>query len=120
SGDFNNSLFPAAECGDSTSSHGPVDSSWHGTRVVGILGALTDNGTGIAGMTWSSYILPVRALGKCGGYDSDIIAGMQWAAGMPVTGVPDNPYPADIINLSLGGQGTCDATTSLYPAVISK
>ncbi|MEA3109254.1 MAG: serine protease, partial [Gammaproteobacteria bacterium] len=40
-------------------------------------------------------------------YDSDIIAGMQWAAGMSVTGVPDNPYPADIINLSLGGSGSC-------------
>ena len=46
---------------------------------------------GIAGMTWNPYILPVRALGKCGGYDSDIIAGIQWAAGMTVTGVPDNP-----------------------------
>jgi serine protease len=74
---------------------------------VGVLGALTDNGVGIAGMTWNPYILPVRALGKCGGYDSDIMAGMQWAAGMPVSGVPDNPYPADIINLSLGGTGSC-------------
>jgi serine protease len=74
---------------------------------VGVLGALTNNGVGIAGMTWNPYILPVRALGKCGGYDSDIIAGMQWAAGMSVAGVPDNPYPADIINLSLGGSGSC-------------
>jgi serine protease len=86
-------------------------SSWHGTRVVGILGAITDNSTGIAGMTWGSWILPVRALGKGGGYDSDIIAGIQWAAGLSVTNpdgsaVPDNPYPADIINLSLGGDTT--------------
>ena len=35
-------------------------------------------------MTWNPYLLPVRALGKCGGYDSDIIAGMQWAVGMTV------------------------------------
>ena len=74
---------------------------------MGILGASTDNGVGIAGMTWKPYLLPVRALGKCGGYDSDIITGMQWAAGMPITGVPNNPYPADIINLSLGGSGPC-------------
>jgi serine protease len=95
-----NPLFPAADC--------PIqDSSWHGTRVMGILGALTNNAIGIAGMTWNPYLLPVRALGKCGGYDSDIITGMQWAAGLPVTGVPDNPYPADIINLSLGGSGAC-------------
>ena len=98
--DQKNTLFPASAC--------PIqDSSWHGTRVLGILGALTNNDVGIAGMTWNPLLLPVRALGKCGGYDSDIITGMQWAAGMPVTGVPDNPYPADIINLSLGGSGTC-------------
>jgi serine protease len=92
------------------------DSSWHGTRVVGILGAITDNDLGIAGMTWSSWILPVRSLGKCGGYDSDIIAGIEWAAGLTVTNVDGgavtaNPYPADIINLSLGG-GTDSCSSS--------
>jgi serine protease len=105
SSDQSNALFPAADCAI-------ADSSWHGTRVMGILGALTNNGVGIAGMTWNPYLLPVRALGKCGGYDSDIIAGMEWAAGVPndgLTGVPDNPYPADIINLSLGGTGACPA-----------
>jgi serine protease len=107
--DQQNSLFPAADC--------PIeDSSWHGTRVVGVLGALTNNGAGIAGMTWKPYILPVRALGKCGGFDSDIIAGMQWAAGMSVQAVPDNPYPADIINLSLGGSSSC---LSDYQSAIS-
>jgi serine protease len=100
----NTVLFPSSNC--------PVaPSSWHGTRVVGILGAITNNSVGIAGMTWGSWILPVRALGKCGGYDSDIIAGIEWAAGISVsttaTPVPDNPYPANIINLSLGGTGSC-------------
>ncbi len=87
-------------------------SSWHGTRVVGIFGAITNNDLGIAGMTWTPWILPVRALGKGGGYDSDIIAGIQWAAGLSVVNpqggaaIPDNPYPADIVNLSLGGDTT--------------
>ncbi len=112
----NNLLFPPSTCG-SGSGDNHVDSSWHGTRVMGILGALTNNSLGVAGMTWNPYLLPVRALGKCGGYDSDIITGMQWAAGMTVTGVPNNPYPADIINLSLGGSGTCSTTS--YPDVIS-
>ena len=111
SADLKNAMFPPTDCGDPTS-HGPVNSSWHGTRVVGVLGALTNNGVGVAGMTWNPYILPVRALGKCGGYDSDIIAGVQWAAGMSVAGVPDNPYPADIINLSLGGSGSCGSDYS--------
>jgi len=84
-----------------------ADSSWHGTRVVGILGAITNNATGVAGLTWSSWILPVRALGKCGGADSDIEAAMLWAAGIHVDGVPDNPYPANIENLSIGAAGSC-------------
>jgi serine protease len=85
-----------------------ASSSWHGTRVVGVMGALSNNGVGIAGMSWGAWILPVRALGKGGGYDSDIIAGIEWAAGLSVVNpdgppVPLNPYPADIVNLSLGG-----------------
>ncbi|MFN5012176.1 MAG: S8 family peptidase, partial [Gammaproteobacteria bacterium] len=86
------------------------DSSWHGTRVSGIIGALADNATGLAGLTWRPWLLPVRVLGKCGGYDSDIIAGMRWAAGLSVGGVAANPYPARILNLSLGGSGACSAS----------
>ncbi len=92
----------------STCKEGP--SSWHGTRTAGILGALTNNAVGVAGMTWNGRILPVRVLGICGGYDSDIIAGMMWAAGIPVTGVPANPTPAKILNMSLGGTGSCPAS----------
>ena len=112
--DQQNSQFPSANC--------PLQSSsWHGTRVVGIFGSITNNDVGIAGMSWGSWVLPVRALGKCGGYDSDIIAGIEWAAGMSVsttaTPVPNNPYPADIINLSLGGTGSC---TSAYQISLSE
>ena len=89
-----------------------VNSTWHGTRVVGIMGAITNNNVGIAGLTWSGWILPVRALGKCGGADSDIETAMLWAAGMQVEDdlgnqIPLNPYPANIINLSLGAAGAC-------------
>ena len=83
------------------------NSSWHGTRVAGILGAISNNQQGIAGMSWQGWTEPVRALGKCGGYDSDILAAMGWAAGFPVSGVPANPYPARIINMSLGAPGAC-------------
>ena len=85
-------------------------SSWHGTRTAGIIGALANNGTGLTGLNWNGFILPVRVLGKCGGFDSDIIAGMLWAAGFHVDGVPDNPYPARIENLSLGSSGSCSAS----------
>jgi serine protease len=87
-----------------------ANSTWHGTRVTGILGAISNNGVGIAGMTQSGWVLPVRVLGKCGGYDSDIIAAMAWAVGLTVDGVPHNPYPARILNLSLGSVGACPAS----------
>jgi hypothetical protein len=61
-------------------------------------------------------VLPVRVLGKCGGYDSDIIAAMRWAAGLPVPGVPANANRAQVINLSLGGDSGC---TSAYRDVVS-
>jgi serine protease len=100
---MNTAVFPSKNCS-------VENSSWHGTRVMGVLGALTNNDVGIAGMTWNPYLLPVRALGKCGGLDSDIISGIMWSVGMTVfddsgNPVPANPYPADIINLSLGGTG---------------
>lgn len=84
-------------------------SSWHGTQTSGLIGALTGNGTGIAGVGRNVKILPVRVLGKCGGWDSDIVAGMNWAAGLSVPGLPANPNPAKVLNLSLGGTGTCSA-----------
>ncbi|MBT9491609.1 MAG: S8 family peptidase [Paucibacter sp.] len=87
-------------------------SSWHGTRVSGLIAAASNNGQGIAGVAWGVKILPVRVLGKCGGYDSDIMAGMKWAAGIAVPGLPTNPNPAKVLNLSLGGTGTCSATGS--------
>jgi serine protease len=85
-----------------------IGSSWHGTRVAGMIGALTNNSAGIAGLDWNSFILPVRVLGKCGGVDSDILAGMRWAAGLHVAGVTDNPTPARILNASLGSDGPCE------------
>lgn len=84
-----------------------ADSSWHGVHIAGIIGARSNNGTGGAGIGWNTPILPVRVLGKCFGYDSDILAGMRWAAGLPVPGVPDNATPARVLNLSLGSLGEC-------------
>jgi serine protease len=113
---MNTAVFPSKNCS-------VENSSWHGTRVMGVLGALTNNDVGIAGMTWNPYLLPVRALGKCGGLDSDIIEGIMWSVGMTVydesgNPVPANPYPADIINLSLGGTGgSCPGD---YSTLVSK
>ena len=86
------------------------DSSWHGTHVSGTIGASTNNSVGVAGINWTSKILPVRVLGKCGGFDSDVIDGMRWAAGLSVSGVPNNANPAKVLNLSLGAEDSCSTT----------
>jgi serine protease len=82
-------------------------SSWHGTSVAGVIGAVSNNGQAVAGLDWAARILPLRVLGKCGGDFSDIFDAMAWAAGRTVPGVPNNPFPAQVVNLSLGGEGVC-------------
>lgn len=79
------------------------DSSWHGSHVAGIIGASTNNGRGIAGAAPNSKVLPVRALGHCGGTDADIADAITWSSGGQVPGVPTNTHPAKVINMSLGG-----------------
>ncbi|MFD4370171.1 S8 family serine peptidase [Streptomyces sp. NPDC058486] len=90
---------------------GDTDSSWHGTHVAGTIAAATNNDKGIAGVAYDAKIQPVRVLGKCGGSTADIIDAITWASGGTVQGVPNNPTPAHVINMSLGGDGACDQGT---------
>jgi serine protease len=92
-------------------------SSWHGTATSSLIGAATDDANGMAGAAPGVRVLPVRVLGKCFGTDDDIIAGMRWSAGLPVDGVPANPNPAQVLNLSLGGGGACGAA---YQAAVDE
>lgn len=88
------------------------DSSWHGTHVAGIAAARA--GTyGVIGVAYDANILPVRVLGRCGGLLSDTLDAITWASGGPVEGVPNNPNPADVINLSLGSPDRCQAAEQL-------
>ncbi len=92
------------------------NSSWHGTQTAGLIAATTDNGVGIAGVGRTVKLMPVRVLGKCGGYDSDIAVGMLWAAGvltpteLSAMKLPANPTPARVLNMSLGGTQACSST----------
>ncbi|MBN5052720.1 S8 family serine peptidase [Stenotrophomonas maltophilia] len=86
------------------------NSSWHGTHVAGTVAAVTNNSTGVAGTAFNAKVVPVRVLGKCGGYTSDIADAIVWASGGTVSGVPANANPAEVINLSLGGGGSCSTT----------
>ncbi|MFI4869288.1 MAG: S8 family serine peptidase [Steroidobacterales bacterium] len=88
-------------------------SSWHGTKVAGVIGAASNNGVGIAGIAPLAQLLPVRVIGKCSGRVSDIAAAIMWAAGQPVTvdaGTIAASPAANIINLSLGANTACSST----------
>ena len=101
-----------AGCGTGANSDQPIDSTWHGTKVAGYIGAVANNGIGIAGAAPDASIVPVRTIGKCTGYTSDLVAALYWAAGIsdaslgtlsPATG----SSIAQIINLSLGNRQDC-------------
>ena len=113
----------ASDPGDWTAKHEcgygepAYTSSWHGTHVTGIIAAAGNNWSGMAGVNWRTRILPVRVLGKCGGSVSDIIDGMLWAVGLEVPGVPTNPNPAQVLNLSLGGWSPSGCTSAYEEAL---
>ena len=99
------------------------ENSFHGTHVAGTIGAAASNNrAGVAGGAWSVKIVPVRALGRCGGRLSDINDAIRWAGGL-VPAFDDqgneiwNENPADIINLSIGLFEYCPA--SLQDAITS-
>lgn len=100
----------AGECGTGSPAQ-DQSSSWHGTHVAGTIAAKTNNGVGVAGVAFNARIVPVRVLGKCGGYTSDIADAIIWASGGAVSGAPANANPARVINMSLGGAGACGTTT---------
>jgi len=110
--------YATDECGAGT---GSSNSSWHGTHVAGTIAAVTNNNKGVAGIAYNAKISPLRVLGKCGGYDSDIIDAITWASGGSVSGVPANTNVAKVINMSLGGSGACtSATQSAINAAVNR
>lgn len=96
---------------------GLSQSSWHGTFVSALLAGNPAPSEGVFSVNWNAVVLPVRVLGKCGGFSSDLADGIRWAAGLSVPGVPNNPFPAKVINLSLGAEGAC--VPSIEGAAIS-
>lgn len=81
---------------------GSVSADPHGLMVGSVIAARLDNAIGLAGVAPTASIVPVRVISGCGGLLSDVLDGMRWAVGLPVTGLPLNPTPVKVLNLSLG------------------
>lgn len=92
-----------AKCGERLNS---ATFRTHGTEVASLIAG---NGRdGITGVNPMAKILPVRLFGSCHMSRGDLLDSIAWSAGMPVSGVPTNPNPARVINLSFsGGKSVC-------------
>ena len=74
--------------------HSNSDDNYHGTHVAGIAAAMTDNGVGVAGVSWESLLMPVKVLNASGkGSYENVALGVRYAA----------DHGAKVINMSLGG-----------------
>ena len=74
--------------------HSNSDDNYHGTHVAGIAAAITDNGIGVAGVSWESLLMPVKVLNASGqGLYKNVASGVRYAA----------DHGAKVINMSLGG-----------------
>jgi serine protease len=82
--------------------NGPGIHSYHGTHVAGTIGAVTNNGLGVAGVTWQTKIMPLRVLGKGGGSSFDLAEAIKYAAGLPNLSGTLPPQRAHVLNMSLG------------------
>jgi subtilisin family serine protease len=76
----------------------------HGTHVAGIIGAVGNNATGIAGINWTVTLLPVKVLSGGSGTVADVAEGIEAAV----------DAGADVVNASFGvssssSNGLCDA-----------
>lgn len=119
------SLLPGRDVidGDTDPADPGGDAAFHGTHVAGIVAAATNNRTGVAGVSWGARVVPVRVLDGDGvGTTAGVLDGIAWAAGNPSgrPGIPGNPNPARVINLSLGAStsGACSSGAEAFFAEV--
>ncbi|HEY7728230.1 MAG TPA: S8 family peptidase, partial [Candidatus Eisenbacteria bacterium] len=78
----------------------PMDDNGHGTHVSGTVGAVGNNGLGVAGVSWSVRLMPLKFLSAGGvGTTADAIAAVEYATQMG----------ADVMSNSWGGAGFSEA-----------
>jgi subtilisin family serine protease len=95
----------------------------HGTHVAGIVAAIRDDAVGVAGAASAPWVrvLPVKAWPNTADATATtlldpVLRSMRWAGGLDVAGLPVNPNPANVINMSLGVAGG-GFSTSFAPVI---
>ena len=98
----------------------PQDEVGHGTHVAGTISCLSNNGAGVAGVNWSTRLMPVRVLARVRrtadnaisgmGTSANIAAGIRWAA----------DHGARVINMSLGGPSDATVEREAVAYAVSK
>ena len=112
--------YPIEEYGLDYWTEGLSEWGSHGTHVAGTVGAVGNNGQGVAGVNWQVAVQPIRVLGTLGGFSSDVLLGALYAAGEPVEVGGQtlvNPAPARVINMSLGGPGYSEVEEAVYESI---
>ncbi|HEX5135788.1 MAG TPA: S8 family serine peptidase [Planctomycetota bacterium] len=90
----------------------PTQNFSHGTQVAGVIGAVGDNGTGIAGVLWSVRLMPLRAFDTAGfGTSFGIANAILYAAGLSNSSGTLPPERASVINMSFAS--TASSTVEL-------
>ncbi|MFD6160917.1 S8 family serine peptidase [Nocardia sp. NPDC060256] len=132
--------YGSQRVGDFTSpDDDPQDELGHGTSMAGIIGAATDNGIGIAGVTWGCRLLAARVVcrtitpsgGVGSGCNTDEMAkAIQWAGEYSqvanislVSLIGDTKHLRDAVNYALqanttvvAGMGNDNSNILRYPA----
>jgi subtilisin family serine protease/subtilisin-like proprotein convertase family protein len=115
----------------------PMDDNGHGTHVAGTIGAVGDNGIGVAGVNWNTRIMALKFLGANGsGSTSNAVAALNYAITMGAHisnhswggGGPSSTLAAainrgrdfnHIVVTAAGNNGTDNNTTAFYPSQYS-
>jgi subtilisin family serine protease len=85
----------------------------HGTTVAGVIGAVGNNGQGIAGVAWNVSILPIKVASDTGVTTQNLIAGINYVKTLKAKGVNIVAVNASYIALSPPGLEEFSAIRSL-------
>lgn len=77
----------------------PLDEDNHGTHCSGTIGAVGNNGIGVAGVAWNVRIMALRFIGFGGGFTGDAIECLEYAIMMK----EDFGHNVRVVNASFGG-----------------